>query len=200
MRPFVGLGVTESAVPDETTICCFRHLLERNELGKAIFEYVLEHLEGSRHQGGQGHHRRCLHHQRAVLDQEQGPSARTARPRYAPEPGRQPVVLWHEGPTAAPRSSTRWPRPWRTRTMRPDWRACRTVKRRRFGATRPTQGHGALIRDCAPNAQDMTHRRCRPNSVVDEEERCAPRRPNSPDKAPERRKWRKGRRFEPRAL
>ena len=45
MRRFVGLDLGQSAAPDETTICRFRHLLERNDLGKAVFEYVLEHLE-----------------------------------------------------------------------------------------------------------------------------------------------------------
>lgn len=44
MRRFVGLDLGESAAPDESTIRRFRHLLERHGLGKAIFEYVLEHL------------------------------------------------------------------------------------------------------------------------------------------------------------
>ena len=45
MRRFVGLDLGESAAPDETTIWRFRHVLERNDLGKALFAYVLEHLE-----------------------------------------------------------------------------------------------------------------------------------------------------------
>ena len=45
MRRFVGLDLGESAAPDETTIWRFRHLPERNDLGKALFAYVLEHLE-----------------------------------------------------------------------------------------------------------------------------------------------------------
>ena len=45
MHRFVGLDLGESAAPDEATICRFRHLLERNDLGKALFAYVLEHPE-----------------------------------------------------------------------------------------------------------------------------------------------------------
>jgi IS5 family transposase len=45
MRAFVGLELGRDAIPDETTILNFRHLLERHELTKALFEAVSEHLE-----------------------------------------------------------------------------------------------------------------------------------------------------------
>jgi transposase, IS5 family len=45
MRAFAGLELGRDAVPDETTILNFRHLLERHELTKALFEVVSEHLE-----------------------------------------------------------------------------------------------------------------------------------------------------------
>ena len=45
MRAFAGLELGRDAVPDETTILNFRHLLERHELTKALFEAVSEHLE-----------------------------------------------------------------------------------------------------------------------------------------------------------
>src|SRR6476469_7136455 len=44
MRAFVGLDLGRDAIPDETTILNFRHLLERHDLTKAIFEGVAEHL------------------------------------------------------------------------------------------------------------------------------------------------------------
>ena len=94
MRRFVGLDLGESGAPDETTICRFRHLLERNDLGKALFIRARA-PRTPRHQGGQGHHRRCLHHQRAALDKEQGPGA---RPRDASDEEGQAVVLRDEGP------------------------------------------------------------------------------------------------------
>jgi IS5 family transposase len=45
MRTFCGLELGRDAVPDETTILNFRHLLERHALTKAIFAAVAEHLE-----------------------------------------------------------------------------------------------------------------------------------------------------------
>ncbi len=40
MRRFAGVELGEDRVPDETTILRFRHLLERHELTKAIFEEI----------------------------------------------------------------------------------------------------------------------------------------------------------------
>ena len=45
MRAFAGLELGRDAIPDETTILNFRHLLEKHELTKAIFEGVKAHLE-----------------------------------------------------------------------------------------------------------------------------------------------------------
>ena len=44
MRRFVGVDLGREPVPDETTICKFRHLLERNDLGGKMFELVNAHL------------------------------------------------------------------------------------------------------------------------------------------------------------
>ena len=44
VRRFVGLSLSE-ALPDETTILNFRHLLERHELGKGLFDEINAHLE-----------------------------------------------------------------------------------------------------------------------------------------------------------
>ena len=45
MRAFAGLELGRDAIPDETTILNFRHLLEAHDLTKAIFEAVSTHLE-----------------------------------------------------------------------------------------------------------------------------------------------------------
>jgi IS5 family transposase len=45
MRAFAGLELGHDAIPDETTILNFRHLLEAHGLTKAIFESVSAHLE-----------------------------------------------------------------------------------------------------------------------------------------------------------
>jgi IS5 family transposase len=45
MRAFAGLELGHDAIPDETTILNFRHLLEAHDLTKAIFDAVSAHLE-----------------------------------------------------------------------------------------------------------------------------------------------------------
>lgn len=45
MREFVGIDLGQERVPDETTVLNFRHLLERHELGRQIFEEVGRHLQ-----------------------------------------------------------------------------------------------------------------------------------------------------------
>jgi hypothetical protein len=44
MRSFVGIDLGVEGAPDETTICKFRHLLERHKLGKTLLRAVNEHL------------------------------------------------------------------------------------------------------------------------------------------------------------
>ncbi len=44
VRRFAGLRLSDSR-PDETTFLNFRHLLERHELGKGLFEEINAHLE-----------------------------------------------------------------------------------------------------------------------------------------------------------
>jgi IS5 family transposase len=45
MRSFAGVDLGQEAVPDETTVCKFRHLLERHKLGKQLFDSVKQHLK-----------------------------------------------------------------------------------------------------------------------------------------------------------
>lgn len=45
MRRFVGIDLGREPAPDETTVCRFRHLLERHDLGRRMFEEVHQHLE-----------------------------------------------------------------------------------------------------------------------------------------------------------
>jgi transposase, IS5 family len=46
MREFVGIDLGLESAPDETTVCKFRHLLEKHELGRRVFEEVGRHLQG----------------------------------------------------------------------------------------------------------------------------------------------------------
>ena len=45
MRSFVGIDLGREPVPDETTACKFRHLLEEHQIGRQLFEQVHVHLE-----------------------------------------------------------------------------------------------------------------------------------------------------------
>ncbi len=44
MRQFVGIDLGREPVPDETTICKFRHLLEAHQLGEQLFALIREYL------------------------------------------------------------------------------------------------------------------------------------------------------------
>ena len=44
MRVFVGIDLGREPVPDETTVCRFRHLLETHDLGRPMFDEVQRHL------------------------------------------------------------------------------------------------------------------------------------------------------------
>jgi transposase, IS5 family len=45
MRQFAGIDLGREPVPDETTVCKFRHLLEEHDLGGAMLETVNLHLQ-----------------------------------------------------------------------------------------------------------------------------------------------------------
>ncbi len=44
LRAFVGIDLGREPVPDETTVCKFRHLLEQHGLGRGLFDEVARHL------------------------------------------------------------------------------------------------------------------------------------------------------------
>jgi IS5 family transposase len=44
LRAFVGIDLGREPVPDETTVCKFRHLLEQHGLGRVLFDEVTQHL------------------------------------------------------------------------------------------------------------------------------------------------------------
>jgi transposase, IS5 family len=45
LRAFVGIDLGREPVPDETTVCKFRHLLEQYRLGQVLFDEVQRHLQ-----------------------------------------------------------------------------------------------------------------------------------------------------------
>ena len=74
VRRFVGLSLSE-ALPDETTILNFRHLLERHELGKGLLEEINAHLESQGTAAAGGDHRGRQHRRGTVFHQEPGRGA-----------------------------------------------------------------------------------------------------------------------------
>jgi len=54
MRQFAGIDLGQEPVPDETTLCKFRHLLERHYLGRQIFEEIGRNLHGCGFQVAKG--------------------------------------------------------------------------------------------------------------------------------------------------
>jgi len=44
MRDFVGIDLGHEPVPDETTVCRFRHLLEQHDLGRRLFDEAQRYL------------------------------------------------------------------------------------------------------------------------------------------------------------
>jgi IS5 family transposase len=47
MRQFAGIDLGREPVPDKTTACKFRHLLEAHDLGSRLFELIGEYLDES---------------------------------------------------------------------------------------------------------------------------------------------------------
>jgi IS5 family transposase len=45
MRQFVGIDLGREPVPDKTTICKFRHLIEKHNLGDQLFHLVNQYLD-----------------------------------------------------------------------------------------------------------------------------------------------------------
>src|SRR5450756_3242315 len=45
LRQFAGIDLGNEPVPDETTVCKFRHLLEEHRLGGQMLEAVNQHLQ-----------------------------------------------------------------------------------------------------------------------------------------------------------
>ena len=172
MRRFIGLDLGEERAPDETTICRFRHLLERNKLGEALFEYVIDYLEANGIKVGRG----------TIVDAtliSAPPSTKNKEKRRDPDmhqtkKGNQ----WFFGMKAHIGVDSR------TKiihavaatganvhdsTCLPDLLHGKETK---VWGDSAYQGQREVIKASAPDAQDMTNRRYRRKGVVDEVERA----------------------------
>lgn len=73
MRRFAGIDLGREPVPDETTICKFRHLMEKHHLGDELFRLVNAYLAENGLQVNRGTLAcGCHDHQYTEFHQEQG--------------------------------------------------------------------------------------------------------------------------------
>lgn len=172
IRNFVGVDLGAERAPDETTICRFRHLLERQNLGSALFEYVLEYLEVNGIEVGRG----------TIVDAtiiSAPPSTKNKDEKRDPDmhqtkKGNQ----WFFGMKAHPGVDSP------TKVIHAVVATAANVhdshylpdllhgEEAKVWGDSAYQGQGEVIAACAPAAQDMTNRRYRRKGVVDEAERA----------------------------
>jgi transposase, IS5 family len=179
MRQFVGIDLGREPVPDETTVCKFRHLLEQYKLGRKILGAVNLHLQarGVRITTGTIVDATILHAPTSTKNQEQQRDPEM----HQTKKGNQ----WYFGmkahvgvdsntkiihtavATAANVADS---------TVLPD---LLHGEETRVWGDQAYRGQTAVIRECAPRAQDHTHRRYRYKNGIDAEERAKNRTKSS---------------------
>ena len=171
MRGFVGVDLGREPVPDESTICKFRHLLEAYELGPKILEEINAHLaeKGFRVTTG------------TIVDATiiAAPSS-TKNEKKERDPEMHQTKKgneWHFGMKAhiGVDSATRIIHSVAATAANvhdaaalPD--LLHGNETRTYGDS-AYQGQGEIIRACAPNSKDFTNRRYRFKGRVDEVQR-----------------------------
>jgi len=172
MRQFVGIDLGSEPAPDETTVCKFRHLLEEHQLGEQILGQVNLHLEakGVRITRGTIVDATILHAPTSTKNREQQRDPEM----HQTKKGQQ----WYFGMKAQVGVDSK------TKII---YTAVATAANVADSAVLPDLLHGVetrvwgdqayrgqteVIRECAPQAQDCTHRRYRYKDHIDEAERA----------------------------
>ena len=172
MRDFVGIDLGREPVPDETTICKFRHLLEEHGLGGEMLEAVNLHLEGQgvRITTGTIVDATIIHAPSSTKNREQKRDPEMHQTRK----GKQ----WYFGMKAhvGVDSKTKLIH---TAVVTPANVADATVlpellhgEETKVWGDQAYRGQSEVIQQCAPLAQDCTQRRYRYKNQVDEVERA----------------------------
>src|SRR5271170_3650390 len=169
MRDFVGIDLGREPVPDETTICKFRHLLEEHGLGGEMLETVNLHLEGKgvRITTGTIVDATIIHAPSSTKNREQKRDPEMHQTRK----GKQ----WYFGMKAHVGVDSR------TKLIHTAVVTAANVsdvavlpdllhgEETRVWGDGAYQGQTEVIRKCAPAARDFTQRRCRyKGQIVDE--------------------------------
>jgi transposase, IS5 family len=171
MRGFVSIDLGREPVPDETTVCKFRHLLEEHQLGGQMLEAVNLHLQsrGVRITTGTIVDATIIHAPSSTKNREQQRDPEMHQTRK----GKQ----WYLGMKAhlGVDSKTKLIH---TALVTPANVADATVlpellhgEETRVWGDQGYRGQTEVIRECAPQAQDCTHRRYRFKYYTDEVER-----------------------------
>src|SRR6266705_4179495 len=179
MRAFAGVDLGRKPAPDETTVCNFRHLLEEHDLGKKLFEQVGRHLQAKGMKVSNG----------TIVDATiiNAPSStKNASGERDPEmhqtkKGNQ----WYFGMKAHVGVDSK------TKIIHTAVATAANVadstvladllhgEETRVWGDQAYRGQTEVIQECAPLAQDHTHRRYRYKNGIDEQERAKNRTKSS---------------------
>jgi IS5 family transposase len=177
MRRFVGIDLGREPVPDETTMCRFRHLLEARDLGRRLFAEVQRHLAANGLKVATGTIPAFAGTDATIVSAPS--STKNAAKARDPEmhqtkKGNQ----WHFGMKAHFGVDSR-SKLIHSVAATPANAADGTVlpellhgNETRVWGDQAYRGQRAAIRRCAPRARDFVNRRYRHRGVVDEVERA----------------------------
>src|ERR1700692_2667824 len=179
MRQFVGIDLGHEPVPDETTACKFRHLLEEHQLGEQILGTVNLHLQaqGVRITTGTIVDATILHAPSSTKNrkQQRDPEMHQTKKGKA----------WYFGMKAHVGVDSK------TKIIHTAVATAANVadstvlsdllhgEETRVWGDQAYRGQTEVIQECAPLAQDHTHRRYRYKNGIDEQERAKNRTKSS---------------------
>jgi len=179
MRQFVGIDLGHEPVPDETTACKFRHLLEEHQLGEQILGTVNLHLQaqGVRITTGTIVDATILHAPSSTKNREQQRDPEM----HQTKKGNQ----WFFGMKAHVGVDSK------TKIIHTAVATAANVadstvladllhgEETRVWGDQAYKGQSHVIKECAPGAQDHTHRRYRYKNGIDEQEQAKNRSKSS---------------------
>ncbi len=179
MRQFVGIDLGREPVPDETTVCKFRHLLEEHQLGEQMLGTVNLHLQGRgvRITTGTIVDATILHAPSSTKNREQQRDPEM----HQTKKGNQ----WYFGMKAHVGVDSKTKIIHTAVATAANVADCAVLpdllhgEETRVWGDQAYKGQTQLIKECAPQAQDHTHRRYRYKNGIDEEERAKNRTKSS---------------------
>ena len=179
MRQFVGIDLGHEPVPDETTACKFRHLLEEHQLGEQILGTVNLHLQaqGVRITTGTIVDATILHAPSSTKNrgQQRDPEMHQTKKGNQWYFGMKAHVAV-DSKTKIIHSAVATAANVADSTVLPD---LLHGEETRVWGDQAYKGQSHVIKECAPCAQDHTHRRYRYKHGIDEQERAKNRTKSS---------------------